>query len=374
MGRAVPRRRGAPRACAEPSEGGGGAHRACALPAGLPAPGAGAAMFRALRPVRCLLRRPLASGPAPGLPLRRRAAVVAAAAAAAGAGWLYLREEKERRRRARRREELQALALGQAEFRLLDQAGRPRSRSDFHGQWVLLYFGFTHCPDVCPEELEKLGRAVELLDGEAGLPPVQPLFVTVDPERDDAAALARYLRDFHPRLLGLTGSGEEVRAVGRAFRVYARAGPPDEDGAYAVDHSVLIYLLGPDGLFRDCYGRAKTAEHIARSVRQHMRGEATDPPPPRRGINGAESAPIRRNAPAARPPAGRGDPRAGTPGGRPPPPHCRPPGWPTERETPPQRHPGPAHGGGDPGLAGKGAPRTVPQPPRTVPQGGRDLP
>ncbi|XP_075582328.1 LOW QUALITY PROTEIN: protein SCO2 homolog, mitochondrial [Pelecanus crispus] len=194
---------------------------------------------------------------------------------AAGAAWLYLREEKAQRQRARRRAELRALALGQGDFQLLDQAGRARCKGDFRGQWVLLYFGFTHCPDICPEELEKLSRAVTLLEREPGLPPVQPLFITVDPERDDVAAVARYVRDFHPRLLGLTGSPEEVRAAGQAYRVYASAGPKDEDGDYVVDHTVLIYLLGPDGLFLDYYGRSKTDVQIAQSVRRHM--EAYEP-------------------------------------------------------------------------------------------------
>ncbi|NXC23246.1 SCO2 protein, partial [Corythaeola cristata] len=178
----------------------------------------------------------------------------------------------------RRREELRALALGQGDFRLLDQAGRARSKADFRGRWVLLYFGFTHCPDVCPEELAKLSRAVALLEAQPGLPPVQPLFITVDPERDDVAAVARYVRDFHPRLLGLTGSAEAVRAAGSAYRVYASAGARDEDGDYLVDHSVLIYLLGPDGLLLDWYGRAKTDAQIARSVRRHM--ETYEPLPP----------------------------------------------------------------------------------------------
>lgn len=204
------------------------------------------------------------------LPLGRRLAVALGVAGAAGGVWLYLREEKERRQRARRRAELQALALGQGDFQLRDQTGRRRCKGDFRGQWVLLYFGFTHCPDVCPEELDKLSRAVGLLEREPDLPPLQPLFITVDPERDDTAAMARYLRDFHPRLLGLTGSPEEVRAASSAYRVYASAGPKDEDGDYIVDHSILIYLLGPDGLFLDCYGRSKSAEHIARSVRRHM--------------------------------------------------------------------------------------------------------
>ncbi|XP_056196917.1 protein SCO2 homolog, mitochondrial [Falco biarmicus] len=232
-------------------------------------------MFRALLPalrLPCRLPTPRAlHSPAPRrLPLGRRVAVVAAAGAAAGAAWLYLREEKARRRRARRREELRALALGQGDFQLLDQEGRRRCKADFRGQWVLLYFGFTHCPDICPEELEKLSRAVRLLEQEPGLPPVQPLFITVDPERDDVAAVGRYVRDFHPRLLGLTGSPEEVRAASSAYRVYASAGPKDEEGDYIVDHTIFIYLLGPDGLFLDYYGRNKTDAQIAHSVRRHM--------------------------------------------------------------------------------------------------------
>ncbi|NXY25246.1 SCO2 protein, partial [Atrichornis clamosus] len=192
--------------------------------------------------------------------------------------WLYLRRQKERQLRARRLGHLRALALGQGDFQLRDTGGTPRSKSAFLGRWVLLYFGFTHCPDVCPEELEKLGRAVELLEREPGLPPVQPLFVTVDPERDDAAALARYLRDFHPRLVGLTGTPEQVRAAAAAFRVYVSAGPRDADGDYVVDHSVITFLVDPDGLLRDFYGRSRTAEEVARSVKGHM--ETYEPLPP----------------------------------------------------------------------------------------------
>ncbi|XP_053799160.1 protein SCO2 homolog, mitochondrial [Vidua chalybeata] len=245
-------------------------------------------MLRSLRPIprlcpcRCPVPRPaprrLAAAPgAPRLPLRRRLAVAGAVAGAAAAGWLYLRHEKERRRRALRLEQLRRLALGQGDFQLRDTGGAARSKADFLGRWVLLYFGFTHCPDVCPEELQKLSRAVELLERDPALPPLQPLFVTVDPERDDAAALARYLRDFHPRLVGLTGTAEQVRAAAAAFRVYVSAGPRDADGDYVVDHSVLTFLVDPDGILRDCYGRSRTAEEVARSVRAHM--DAYEPLP-----------------------------------------------------------------------------------------------
>ncbi|NXK89270.1 SCO2 protein, partial [Formicarius rufipectus] len=214
----------------------------------------------------------------PVLPLWQRAAVVGAALGAAGAAWLSLREEKERRRRQRRLRDLRALSLGQTDFELQDTAGTPRRRADLLGRWVLLYFGFTHCPDVCPEQLERLCDTVRLLEADPALPPVQPLFVTVDPARDDAAALGRYLGEFHPRLQGLTGTPEQVRAAAAAFRIYVSAGAPDEDGDYVVDHSVLTFLLDPDGLVRDCYGRARTAEELAGSVRRHM--ESYEPLPP----------------------------------------------------------------------------------------------
>ncbi|NWU88808.1 SCO2 protein, partial [Upupa epops] len=205
------------------------------------------------------------------LPLHQRVLVVLGASLCAAGGWLYLREAKKRAQQAERQQKLRALALGQGDFELQDHAGQPRRKSDFRGRWVLLYFGFTHCPDICPEELEKLSEVVALLDEQRPqLPEVQPLFITVDPERDDGAALRRYLRDFHPRLLGLTGSLEAVREAGKAFRVYSSLGPKDAEGNYAVDHTVLIYLLGPDGLLRDYYGRSKSSAHIARSVRQHM--------------------------------------------------------------------------------------------------------
>ncbi|NWZ88758.1 SCO2 protein, partial [Poecile atricapillus] len=216
----------------------------------------------------------------PRLPLRWRLLVAVAVLVTAGTAWLYLRQQKRRQQRSRHLRQLRALALARGDFELRDTSGTPRRLpSDFQGRWLLLYFGFTHCPDVCPEELQKLGAALELLEQQQPrLPELQPLFITVDPERDDEEALGRYLRDFHPRLLGLTGTPEQVRGAAAAFGVYVSAGPRDEDGDYVVDHSVLTFLVDPDGVFRDCYGRSRTAQEVARSVRGHMEGYEPLPP------------------------------------------------------------------------------------------------
>ncbi|KAJ7329371.1 hypothetical protein JRQ81_015545 [Phrynocephalus forsythii] len=113
-------------------------------------------------------------------------------------------------------------------------------------------------------------HVVDLLDREAKWPKVQPVFITVDPERDSVEAVAKYVKEFHPRLLGLTGSPDQVREAGKAYRVYYNAGPKDEDDDYIVDHTVIIYLLNPDGLLTDFYQRSKSDEKMAQSIKKHM--------------------------------------------------------------------------------------------------------
>ncbi|XP_054845302.1 protein SCO2 homolog, mitochondrial [Eublepharis macularius] len=213
---------------------------------------------------------PPSPGSSPHIRLRTRLLVTFLFGGGILAAWLYLRAEKVQQEKLRRIEELKKVAIGQGDFRLVDHTGRPHSKADFRGSWVLLYFGFTHCPDICPEVLEKMSHVVELLDQDVRLPQVLPIFVTVDPERDDVEAVAKYVREFHPRLLGLTGTPEQVREAGQAYRVYYSSGPKDEDGDYIVDHTVIIYLLGPDGLFMDYYNRSKTDAQIVQSIKGHM--------------------------------------------------------------------------------------------------------
>jgi protein SCO1/2 len=153
-------------------------------------------------------------------------------------------------------------------FALVDHTGRTRTDADFRGKLLLLYFGYTSCPDVCPADLMAITGALDLLG-----PPgedVQPLFVTVDPERDTVAHLADYVTSFHPRLIALTGDGAAIRALALAYKVFfARVAAPDGTD-YAVDHTAFIYLVGRDGKYLGFFPPGTTPERIAEVVRQHL--------------------------------------------------------------------------------------------------------
>jgi protein SCO1/2 len=134
-------------------------------------------------------------------------------------------------------------------FALVDETGRRVTSDSFAGQWRLMYFGFTFCPDVCPVDAAKLAQglaAFEKAHPDAARQ-VQPLFVTVDPERDTPAALAEFTDAFHPRLLGLTGTRAEVDAALKRFRIYAARVEGVTPGSYSFDHLAVFYLMDPDG-------------------------------------------------------------------------------------------------------------------------------
>jgi protein SCO1 len=122
-------------------------------------------------------------------------------------------------------------------FALVDHAGRRVTDQDFRGSWLLVQFGYTGCPDLCPLGLDTLAGALDLL-GPAAAPQVRPLFVTVDPARDTPTALAGFVPAFHPRLLGLTGNEPEIRAVAKAYRVHRRKVLPNpaRPDDYLIDH------------------------------------------------------------------------------------------------------------------------------------------
>jgi protein SCO1/2 len=133
-------------------------------------------------------------------------------------------------------------------FTLEDSAGKQVSDRDFRGKYMLVYFGYTFCPDVCPTTLNEVADALEHLGTKAN--DLQPIFITVDPKRDTPAVVKQYTAAFSPKLIGLTGTPEQIAAVAKAYRVYYaehRTGPGPND--YSMDHSSILYLMGPDGKF-----------------------------------------------------------------------------------------------------------------------------
>ncbi|KAM5214793.1 protein SCO1 homolog, mitochondrial [Hipposideros larvatus] len=186
------------------------------------------------------------------------------------AGMKYFKKEKTEKLEKKRQQSIGKPLLG-GPFSLITHTGEPKTDKDYLGQWVLIYFGFTHCPDICPEELEKMIQVVDEIDSIPTLPNLTPLFITIDPERDTKEAIANYVKEFSPKLVGLTGRKEEIDQVARAYRVYYSPGPKDEDEDYIVDHTIIMYLIGPDGEFLDYFGQNKKNAEIAGSIAAHMR-------------------------------------------------------------------------------------------------------
>jgi len=150
------------------------------------------------------------------------------------------------------------------DFHLTDHHGRPRSLQDFRGKVVMLFFGFTHCTDVCPTTLADLARVVQRLGADGAR--VQVLFVTVDPQRDTAPVLAKYVTAFHPAFLGLRGDPADTAALAGAFKFFHAAHAPDAHGQYAVDHGSAIYVYGSQGRRRLLMSGTRDVEAMAADV------------------------------------------------------------------------------------------------------------
>jgi protein SCO1/2 len=155
-------------------------------------------------------------------------------------------------------------------FTLIDQNGRKVSNSDFDGRYRLVYFGFSYCPDVCPVDLQSIGQGLRRLEKSdpATAAKVQPIFITVDPERDTPAVLKEYVAAFHPRLIGLTGTPEQIASVAKAYGVYyARAGEEDSKD-YLMDHMRIALLFGPKGDPLAIVPHDKGAEGVASELKR----------------------------------------------------------------------------------------------------------
>lgn len=183
--------------------------------------------------------------------------VVLAAVSAALAGALVARSD----RAAQRVAGVGEVQIG-GPLDLVHHSGRRFAEAELAGAYRLVYFGYTYCPDMCPLGLLTISEALDRLPPDTAQK-IQPIFVSVDPERDTPAVLASYVASFHPRLIGLTGTVEEIEAVKRAWRVYARKSEESRGADYLVDHSTFTYLMGPDGRYLAHFGHGTTPEQMA---------------------------------------------------------------------------------------------------------------
>ena len=160
-------------------------------------------------------------------------------------------------------------ALVGGPFKLIDQSGKDVTDRDFRGRHMLVFFGFTHCPDICPAELQVMSAALDQLGDEAHK--VVPLFITLDPERDTQAAIADYVKHFGSNFVGLTGSPEAVAAAAKAYRVaYAKVEIQGAADGYTVDHSALVYLMGADGEYVTHFVYGTSADKMAKTLARYL--------------------------------------------------------------------------------------------------------
>lgn len=151
-------------------------------------------------------------------------------------------------------------------FQLTDQHGVVRRQNSFPHKYLLVYFGYSYCPDICPTGLQSMTEAMHALKGNADK--VQPLFITVDPTRDTPAHLKTYMTNFHPKILALSGSDAETQQAMKGYKVYAAKRLEDETETtdYLIDHSSIIYLMNPEGKFIKSFSHSTPGKEIAATI------------------------------------------------------------------------------------------------------------
>ncbi|RTM14178.1 MAG: SCO family protein [Bradyrhizobiaceae bacterium] len=154
-------------------------------------------------------------------------------------------------------------------FTLVATDGQTVTDRTYRGKWLLIYFGYTSCPDACPTALNSMSVALEQLGSRAD--ELQPLFVTIDPQRDSRDVVANYLTSFDSRIVGLTGSGDQIASMIKTYRLYVSREKPDSDGKdYSVSHSSFLYLMDPQGAFVSAIHSEATGDEIATRLRKEM--------------------------------------------------------------------------------------------------------
>jgi protein SCO1 len=185
------------------------------------------------------------------------------AGAIAGAGVLALKESG-----AGPKLEPSGTALIGGPFTLVDQNGKTVTDEDFRGRLMLVFFGFTHCPDICPAELQVMSASLEALGDKAA--DVIPIFITVDPERDTPAVMADYVKNFGSRFVGLTGSPAAIASAAKAYRVASSKQDDAKASDYSIDHSEFAYLMGRDGQYLTHFSYGTPVEKMAETLRRYL--------------------------------------------------------------------------------------------------------
>lgn len=155
-------------------------------------------------------------------------------------------------------------------FTLVDHKGKTKTDEDFRGKYMLIYFGYTYCPDVCPTALQVMTQAMDRLTPETQKK-ITPIFITIDPSRDTVKQLNAYVENFHPALVGLTGTDEQIAKAARAYRVYygrAKSGK-EETTDYLMDHSSIVFLINPDGAYVTHFTHATPPEKMAEKLQKN---------------------------------------------------------------------------------------------------------
>ena len=206
---------------------------------------------------------------------------------ATGSGVLFFFENEKKRRMksiAENQKGVGKAAVG-GPFELINAATNKKfTDKDLLGNFCLIYFGFTTCPDICPDELEKMAEVIDIVEKETEKQnsndnnasssslkrtPLVPVFISIDPERDTAKVVKEYVKEFHPKLIGLTGSKEQCAKAARAYRVYYHK-TNESSKDYLVDHSIIMYLIDKNGDFVAFYGKNYEARPMAMSILEHM--------------------------------------------------------------------------------------------------------
>lgn len=181
-------------------------------------------------------------------------------------GIVYIGTNEGLRTRLLHQESTKSLIGG--EYTLTDHHGKTYSSAMNKGQLQLIYFGFTHCPDVCPTDIAIISEALENLGNDADA--VTPIFITIDPKRDTPEVMKEFLSNFYPSFIGLTGSETEIKQVEASFKVYAHQGEKEKNGNYTMDHSAITYLMDANGQYITHFSHDTPVEEIEKAIRENL--------------------------------------------------------------------------------------------------------